>query len=77
MQIWKFSFEPKIQRKYYCISALAPKSGQIKKISDKVRSVNLEKIIWCPQFFQKMNTGMILCTEDYPSVHFSEESWMP
>jgi hypothetical protein len=28
----KFSFEPKNQRKYFCISALASKSGQIKKI---------------------------------------------
>ena len=28
----KFSFEPKTERKYFCISALASKMGQIKKI---------------------------------------------
>ena len=31
-QILKFSFEPKTERKYFCISALASKIGQIKKI---------------------------------------------
>ena len=31
-QILKFAFEPKNERKYFCISAQAPKSGQIKKI---------------------------------------------
>ena len=28
----KFSFEPKTDRKYFCISALASKMGQIKKV---------------------------------------------
>ena len=31
-QILKFSFEPKTERKYFCISALASKMGEIKKI---------------------------------------------
>ena len=31
-QILKFSFEPKNERKYFCIFALASKSGRIKKI---------------------------------------------
>ena len=31
-QILKFSFEPKNERKYFCISALASKMGQIIKI---------------------------------------------
>ena len=31
-QILKFSFEPKNQQKYFCISALASKMGQIIKI---------------------------------------------
>ena len=31
-QILKFSFEPKNERKYFCIPALASKSGRIKKI---------------------------------------------
>ena len=30
-QILKFSFEPKNEPKYFCISALASKMGQIKK----------------------------------------------
>ena len=31
-QILKFSFEPKTERKYFCIFALASKSGRIKKV---------------------------------------------
>ena len=31
-QIIKFLFEPKNERNYFCISALAFKSGQIKKM---------------------------------------------
>ena len=31
-QILKFSFEPKTERKYFCISALASKIGQIIEI---------------------------------------------
>ena len=31
-QILKFSFEPKSERKHFCISALASKVGQIIKI---------------------------------------------
>ena len=31
-QIFHFSFEPKNERKYFCISALASKMGQIIKI---------------------------------------------
>ena len=31
-QILKFSFEPKNKQKYFCISALASKTGQIRKI---------------------------------------------
>ena len=31
-QILKFSFEPKVEQKYFCISALASKIGQIIKI---------------------------------------------
>ena len=31
-QILKFSFEPKNERKYFCISAIASKMGQIIKI---------------------------------------------
>ena len=31
-QILKFSFEPKNERQYFCISALASKMGQIIKI---------------------------------------------
>ena len=31
-EILNFSFEPKTQGKYFCIPALASKSGQIKKI---------------------------------------------
>jgi hypothetical protein len=30
--ITKFSFEPKTERKYFCISALASKMGKIAKI---------------------------------------------
>jgi hypothetical protein len=31
-QILKFSFEPKNEQKYFCIFALASKSGRIKKV---------------------------------------------
>ena len=34
-QILNLSFEPKNQRKYFCISALASKSGRIKKKQDQ------------------------------------------
>ena len=34
-------------------------------------------IISLAPFFQKMNAGIILCIENYPSVHFSEESRTP
>ena len=40
-------------------------------------TVNLESKLWRPGFFQKRNAGIILCTENYPSVRFLEESRTP
>ena len=37
----------------------------------------ISKKIFCPIFFQKTNTGAILCTENCPSVRFLEESRTP
>ena len=46
----KFSFEPKNQQKYFCTSALASKSGRIKKTSDKYM-INSNKLVFCAFIF--------------------------
>ena len=46
-QILNFSFEQKNQQKYFCISALASKSGRIKKISDKYMINSIRLVFQC------------------------------
>ena len=46
-------------------------------IQGSVKVRKSRKKICCPGFFQKTNAGAILCTENYPRVHFLEESRTP
>ena len=47
-QILKFSFEPENERKYFCISALASKVGQIQRYTYRVlQTIQMKLILLC------------------------------
>ena len=60
-----------------CIHASLNLHHQEDNFSDQKDCLNLERNLWCPQFSQKANVGIILCTGNHPSVRFLGELRTP